>query len=371
VRLTRVALVAVSVGLSLAAGAAQAQSTSGSLVPRPVMFDDQVMPTGCGCNGAPVMEPSCGCDGRPACGCQSGGCDTCGGSPSCGGCSSCGGCDCACDACCGLLNDCCELGVRFRAEFLPMTRTVSNRTVVFDNGLSTDDFSFTYEWGVRAAAEVRVGCDCSAEVVYMGQQRWRDDIILDNPAILVLPETATYVSELFGGEVNFWCPLPLHSHALSASFMFGTRYLDLREHFDLGVPSALVAPSLFTLSTRNHIVAGQLGWMLNLDVTHCFSIRWEGRAGVGGNLVERETNVILPATLDVERRGDNVAFVGDTNVVLSYQLTRHLSAYAGYYVLFTDGLALAPQQFTASLNDIDHSGSVFFQAGMAGFEVTW
>src|SRR5439155_26469672 len=98
-------------------------------------------------------------------------------------------------------DDCCHLGVRVRAEALPLTRTVSNRDVNFQGLFTTNDFSFTYEWGVRAAAEIRVGCDCSAEVVYMGQQHWRDNLSLSfGPA--VPPATATYVSDLQGGEIN-------------------------------------------------------------------------------------------------------------------------------------------------------------------------
>ena len=153
--------------------------------------------------------------------------------------------------------------------------------------------------------------------------------------------------------------------------MIGTRYFDLRERFEFFDPTA---PTLVAYKTRNHIIAAQTGFLLNVDVGHHFSVRWDGRAGVGANVVDRDTDVTLPVVLESERHESNAAFIGDTSLVLSYQLCCHVSAYAGYYLLWVDKLALAPQQFAlpaAALTSIDSDGFVFFQGGISGVEVTW
>jgi len=67
----------------------------------------------------------------------------------------------------------------------------------------------------------------------------------------------------------------------------------------------------------------------------------------------------------------DVAFIGDGNFVLSYALTPCVSLYAGYYLLFVDGLALAPEQFNVAQNEVDHSGFVLFQGVLGGVEVTF
>ena len=98
-------------------------------------------------------------------------------------------------------------------------------------------------------------------------------------------------------------------------------------------------------------------------------MRWDGKAGVGANLSSRQTSFPL---VDFPRQEDaDAAFLGDTNVVLSYQLCCNVSIYAGYYLLWADGLALAPEQFFVPPTQINHNASLCFHGAFVGAETTW
>jgi hypothetical protein len=152
--------------------------------------------------------------------------------------------------------------------------------------------------------------------------------------------------------------------------MFGTRYLNLHEEFTFEINTAGVT-AFQVFETRNELVVAQIGWMLQGEMGRRFSVRWDGRAGGGANVVERDTVINLPVALDQSEEDADGAFIGDTSLVLNYQVCCCASIYAGYYLLWVDGLALAPQQFDVALTDIDHDGFVFFQGAMAGAEVVW
>ncbi len=378
-RLTVVLLFAASlVGTISAARAAQGD---GAAPPAPVlgsvMFDDQVTPAGYGCGDHEAAYDD-GCD---SCGCDSGGCggrhrhgcrhgdDGCGCDEGCGlpdGCG--GGCHdgCGCEECAGLLDGCSgQPWVRFRAEALPLHRSTSNHVVDFGT-FTTDDFDFRFEPGVRVAAEVRVGCECSLEVSYFGLHRWDDRLLQDFGGGDIIE--ASYTSELQGGEINYWMPIPLHSCRVKAAFTFGTKYFDLHEEFGVN-QRAFIRPEFFD-ETENHFLAPQIGFMLSGCLPHGFSARWDGKAGVGANLTARQS-AQSGFAVPPRQEDSNAAFIGDTNVALSYQLCCNVSIYAGYYLLWVDGLALAPQQSLVPPNEINHNGFVLFQGGFAGIETTW
>jgi hypothetical protein len=366
---------------AIPSGAMRAPTPAAQPAPTPVVFDDEVAPAGCGCGpragGAPCGCEECGgCGGCGGCGCGGGrqGVHT----PYDGGCCSCGGCDCqpccdeCCDECCGLLNDCCchEPWIRFRGEALALERSEGDSHVNFGGGLTQDHFDFTYDIGVRLAAEIRFGCDCSAEAVYTGMQRWQDDIISLNDAGGLIA-TSNYVSELQEGEINFWRPVRWRTHRLSGALMIGARYFGLHEEFTFG---QLAPPADITIEVDNHLALGQIGWMVNGNLGNGISVRWDGKAAAGANIVQRDVVQLAPVAVADFDNDDDVAFLGDTTAVISYQATRRISVYAGYYLLWADGLALAPEQFAIPFVPtaaIDTNGFVFFQGFVAGGEVTW
>lgn len=396
-RLTVVLFVAASLAGTITARAAEPDSgwVGPAAAVRSLFFDDRVVPAGYDSpDGQAVYDGGCGCgDSHEGCGCCDGApCGCCDGAPCGCGHQGCGchhgglggllhglgghGCGC-CDDC---YDDCCydDCGwgldgghgprVRFRAEFLPLHRTPSNEVISFDGLFTTEDFDFTFVPGVRAAAEVLVGCDSSLEVLYQGLHRWDEEVLIDLGGGNLLG--ASYVSQLQGGEANFWMPLHLRCHRIRAAFMFGTRYFDLHEEFNYVINGATQAD----IETDNRLLAAQIGFMLTGCLPRGFSVRWDGKAGGGANLTTRNTTLGagVGQIVDFPRQEDaDAAFIGDTTVTLSYQFGCHCSVYAGYYLLWVDGLALAPQQFPVPPTQIDDNGFVLFQGGVAGVEANW
>jgi hypothetical protein len=341
----------------------------GGVVPRPVYFDNQVVPTDCGC-GEPQPAcheagDSCGCGGHHDDGCCHHGHHGRHDDHECGLLDGHWGCDCdeccGCADCCGLLDDChCDPWLRFRAEFLPLHRRTSDENVNFAGLFTTEDFDFTFEPGGRLAAEVRVCCDCSLEASYLGLYRWADELQDVNGNF-----SASYVSQLQGGEVNFWMPVRWRFHRVKAAFTFGTKYLDLHEELNI----VTLAGTLADIETDNRVLAPQAGFMLSGSLHRGFGWRWDAKGGVGANLSSQNINT---ATQNLPRQEDSDAvFVGDTNVAFSYQLTCNTSIYAGYYLLWVDGLALAPQQFNVPVSEVSHNAFLLFQGGFAGVETNW
>ena len=371
-RLTVVLFFAASlVGTIPAAGAAQRNGAAASApVFGSMLFDDQVTPAGCGCGEhEPVCDDGCdsgGCGGSHKHGRRHGdGC--CDGDECCGLLDGCGGgCHEDCYAeCAGLLDGCnCQPWLRLRTEALPLTRTTGKQFVNFGD-FTTEDFDFTFEPGVRIAAEVRIGCACSLEASYFGLYRWDERLLRDFGGGNIVE--ASYVSELQGGEINYWMPIPLHSHRVKAAFTFGTKYFDLHEKFGSNLRGIGLE---FLDETENHFLAPQMGFMLSGSLPQGFCMRWDTKAGVGANLTSRQTAQTGVAPLPRQEDSD-AAFIGDTNVAVSYQLCCNTSVYAGYYLLWVDGLALAPEQSLVPLSEINHNGFLLFQGGFAGIETTW
>jgi hypothetical protein len=277
----------------------------------------------------------------------------------------CGGCDdgCGCDDCC--FDGCIEPWVRLRAEFLPLHRPARDEFVDFGGGVfpfNSNDFDFTFEPGLRVAAEFRCGCERSLEVVYFGMHRWRDEVIIDDGIDVV---DGAYTSQLHGGEINYWIPIPWCCKRIKGAVTVGTKYLDLHEEFSFSVNGV----NAVAIDTDNRFLATHLGFMLSGCFGSGFSVRWETKAGGGANIVTRDT---ASAIIDFPTQEDSdAAFIGDTNLVFGYQLGRNVSIYAGYYLMWVDGLALAPEQVLLPPTQVAHNGFLLFQGGVAGVETTW
>jgi hypothetical protein len=111
----------------------------------------------------------------------------------------------------------------------------------------------------------------------------------------------------------------------------------------------------------------------------------EMKAGVFGNHASQGTRITATslATPFTESAGsDDVAFVGDASLYLTYRLNYQLNLKLGYNMLYADGLAMGGENFNATppnvllagsarettLND---NGSVFYTGASIGLEYNW
>lgn len=70
----------------------------------------------------------------------------------------------------------------------------------------------------------------------------------------------------------------------------------------------------------------------------------------------------------------HTSFVGEIGLTANYRVSRHLSVYGGYQVMWLEGVALAGDYAIAMVNqdtDGDAFGSAFYHGAQAGLQCRW
>jgi hypothetical protein len=107
--------------------------------------------------------------------------------------------------------------------------------------------------------------------------------------------------------------------------------------------------------------------------------------GVFGNHASQGTVITATslATPYTESIGsDDVAFVGDTSLYLTYRLSQQFNLKLGYNFLYADGLALGGENFNAAPPNaflptsdrqamINDNGSILYTGASIGMEYNW
>lgn len=284
------------------------------------------------------------------------------------------------------------------ALFLARDNRTSNTTAILVQGeggpaigtplQNSGDARFNMEPGVSAMFGIHVD-ECRAwEFGYFGVFDWDASSAVTNGNSLAIPGdlglasldyfasdriALTYNSRLHNAEIN---------HVWAGEFVSliaGFRYLSLDEDFVLNSTDADTGSSDYRIRTTNDLFGGQLGARAeggNGD----WSWSATGKAGIFGNDAFQGQSVAdFPPGFflrqETGRRSGGVAFVGDLNCTLAYQVTDGLTARIGYNVLFIEGVALAPDQLDFS--DTPTSGQSLRRSGLfahganAGLGFSW
>jgi len=170
------------------------------------------------------------------------------------------------------------------------------------------------------------------------------------------------------------------------SYILGVRYFKFDEDFDFISVSTVNAGQLrYHVDTDNSLVGPQTGGDLWVCIIPGLRLGAEGKFGVYGNHASQGTRLTATSlgTPFLESAGSNdVAFVSDAAVYLTYRLNYQLNLKLGYNMLYADGLALGGENFNpappnvvfpgssrhATLND---NGSVFYTGASIGMEYNW
>ncbi len=368
-----------------------------------------------------AYHQGCGPEGGGGAGCHpGGGCGPQGCSSGCGqqcgsGCGKrCSGC---CDPCC---NDCAAcgdcgcfnplLGVfscgwRVRGEGVLLHRTLADQVAyAFVNDptapvLSNNNLDFDYEWSFRVAAERRLHDDHSLEVQYMGFWNWSNGVRFNDAAgniqsfynVNGAPITGfanattqeiAYSSEFDSAEINHWVPVKCSClGSWNLSTCLGARYVRISEDFQI-LSFAPGGTGSSSIGTQNDLIGGHFGWLVTAPINCNWALRWGGRAGVFGNIIQSGTSVdsnvggVNTRLLDESDRKGDVAFVGGTDVQLAYRVNCGLSLTVGTEFLWVDGVALAAEQFNPNIGAArvpftNDNGLAFYQGFSFGLEYVW
>ena len=195
----------------------------------------------------------------------------------------------------------------------------------------------------------------------------------------------SYRAEMSNVEVNMAFRLdknadPLHYKDVpSTEMLFGIRYIELDEHFNLTSGVDPFLPSQYDIRTRNQLYGLQFGGRYRgclgstvMQLETKFGV-YDNRAAqfsvmtdAASTILVRNFLIELPVT----------AYTAEANVMFYRQLNKTWSLRYGYNVLWIDGVARASDQldFTASAASgsfLQFRSGAFIHGGSVGLEAKW
>ena len=374
---------------------------------------------------APSYSPEASCAGNAAPGYG-------GGEPSCGcgmlsgyGCDQCFGCTYAgYGSGCGC--SCCNPWYGY-AGGLVMTRTQPNRYWTTYNQFSNPDQVLNtaqakpgWDGGGEFTIGRCFGCDSSVEATYWGVWNMCGSASISSLAAtgaineLGTPLNTTVGGVMIGGqtadsfftnanqvclkrddqvnnvEVNF-CFNPCgaeHCCGLTSTWLAGFRYFRFDE--DL-LWTSVAANSTYgedggadqanlEVRCKNDLAGFQVGNCLNWRVCNCANIFLGTKAGIYGNNACTTSSLYSGSGVSgfcYSGHREDVAFIGQADLGLTYDFTCHWSATLGYRVVVASGIALADNQIPSYLaaqgdfEEVKTNGDLVLHGGFAGVQFCW
>jgi hypothetical protein len=278
----------------------------------------------------------------------------------------------------------------FTAETLALERTTTRSqslfvpTVVAPDPLDANQLNFPVAYGPKVSAIRHDVCGFDVEVAYFqvdgftgqGMLPGTSRMIVDmaDTNVVVTDGTARYTSALYNGELNArrqwneWLTL-----------LAGFRVVELDEKYGGNGVNSFDPGQVLSLATNtfNHLYGGQIGADAEVfNMGGPLQINVVCKAGAFGNAAEQyyrlDANGIPAQRLDA-RSCSQTSFLGDTGVVATYAVTKHLAVRASLDAIWLTGVALAPEQISSvnlrrQTDVINTSGGVFYYGGSLGME---
>ncbi len=277
----------------------------------------------------------------------------------------------------------------FRADEVFLQRSTTRSQSLFVDPTTGADvlnsqtgLNFPVAAGFQVAASRQMVDSWSLEVRYLQLDGWDANHYLPDPSVMVTDHTgpffpmdyasARYTSAIYMGELNvrqqvneWW--------AILAGFRMG----ELDDRYLATGQETFLVPETATLSTNafNHLYGFQIGADVKLLDAGPWKLNMVGKAGIYDNAISQDSQRQDLLINDRAQGSVNqVAFLGEADLDLSYQINSHLWAHFTYQAVWLTGVALAPEQiagtdFASGATAIDSGGSLFYHGGGVAFEV--
>lgn len=251
--------------------------------------------------------------------------------------------------------------------------------VLLDSGDITD-------LGGAAGAEVRFGWkghknqkwEVRSFVVNWDQENAFDQPNLTSPLSPDLDPgqvTLDYNSQIFSIEINRRLPV-----TPGFTFLIGPRFVSLNEEIEITTDTIVPIPPLpdanvfseNTIETRNPLLGGQIGALINYQVSRDIYFQGFIRAGGYLNFTELRTTAdtsLTDETIAVLRRNEG-SFIGEVGGKAYIDVIPGLfSGFVGYEATWLDNVALAPAQASSLTPETITTGvTPFFHAVTFGLQ---
>ncbi len=190
-------------------------------------------------------------------------------------------------------------------------------------------------------------------------------------------------SYLRNAEINLRRALPMPPGRVSASFLFGMRYMGILEGFEYFSESP-AATNFVRVDTGNELFGAQIGALLEFYKEDCWWINFEIKGAICQNSANQHTTFThalagAPGedfTGAVSKNG--TAFVGDLALTVLYRYGEHLAARFGYQAIWVDRVALAADNFSTDVGtlingpaQLRRDANVVYHGPFAGLEIAW
>jgi hypothetical protein len=274
---------------------------------------------------------------------------------------------------------------------------ISNET--YDRVSLTRDFDlapFGYENGMRITAGRRQDCSEGWEISYMGGLEWisEAEVAGDNLSGSRLVSADGQVDLSAFSQANYQYQryesslFSVEAHQRlydwdTMTCLLGVRYLDLRESYDFYSARPIdggVETGMFQLGIQNRLIGPQAGveMLHSVGATNWLTVSGRLKGGVYANIVDGTTQVVNAGQVEFDNQADNVQIAGifELGFNAHLQLTRRLSAHAGYEIWYLPGVALAPAQNVSPMtldtgNTIRSDREAWFHGVSVGGQYTW
>jgi hypothetical protein len=315
----------------------------------------------------------------------------------------------------------------FAVDYLNLKRDNTGRTVNFAtfgiNGpvaLSSDNLDFgSYKPGFRFSGAFQLGAANSLEFTYFGQFNFNTHATVRSPGsnlfspfsqFGILPlgggggftETdradfmqINYTSQIDSFEINWRNRWMAPNCRYQGSWTLGVRHFILDEKLRYASSSSLNSLPTTTglvpaqirddTDTTNNLTGLQIGTDMWVCLLPGLRVGGELQAGVYGNHMNINTtigsNQVPNFSTPLRLNSNDVSFVGQANLLVTYRINYQWTLRGGYQFLFVDGVALATENFNPQPPIVNNpftpsfatndNGNIFLHGWNVGLEFMW
>jgi hypothetical protein len=287
--------------------------------------------------------------------------------------------------------------------------------------LQTDDLDFGgYRPGFRFIGAYQIGPANSIEFTYFGQFHYDSSAVVRSPNANLFSVFSNFGLDPLGGfsefdranfmqidytstfdsfEIDWRCRWMSPNCRYQGSWTIGARHFILDEKFrfaSVSGPNGIFEPiagqfvrparARTDVDTTNNLTGIQFGSDLWICLLPGLRAGGELKAGVYGNHMNVNTtfgsDLLIGSDFIEQQTANDVAFIGQANLLATYRINYQWTLRAGYTFLFVDGVALAPENlnplpplvnnpFRPRVPFVNDNGNVFYHGWNVGVEFMW
>jgi hypothetical protein len=172
---------------------------------------------------------------------------------------------------------------------------------------------------------------------------------------------------------------------LTASILFGLRYIDLPEQFDYSTQiNAPFTTNIVDVHTGNQMVGAQVGAMFEFYLENRWWANFEIKGAFFDDMATQSTSYtqVAPSgaatTSPFSAHQSGTSYLVDLDLTFLYRWTPHLATRIGYQAMWLEQVAAASANFSTNLDvlvhgpaEVNQSSNIIYHGPHAGIMLTW